>query len=159
MLLVRHSIPEATWSDFWLDKLNENFYHQSAPYRYWFQHGKRNWIRQKPRLLDMKFDRALLSIKSSTRFKWAITFDARCLREKPPEKIDGYSHEKERSLGIEKKMIIVYTIIMTMIPVIVKKKNSHNIIFFSLMPNNYYLLSPSFYLLFFFKLLVVSRFL
>ena len=106
----------------------------------------------------MKFDRALLSIKSSTRFKWAITFDARCLREKPPEKIDGYSHEKERSLGIEKKMIIVYTIIMTMIPVIVEKKTSHNI-FFSLMPNNYYLLSPSFYLLFFFKLLVVSRFL
>ena len=158
MLLVRHSIPEATWSDFWLDKLNENFYHQSAPYRYWFQHGKRNWIRQKPRLLDMKFDRALLSIKSSTRFKWAITFDARCLREKPPEKIDGYSHEKERSLGIEKKMIIVYTIIMTMIPVIVKKKTSHNI-FFSLMPNNNYLLSPSFYLLLFFKLLVVSRFL
>ena len=51
----------------------------------------------------MKFDRALLSIKSSTRFKWAITFDARCLREKPPEKIDGYSREKERSLGIEKK--------------------------------------------------------
>ena len=158
MLLVRHSIPEATWSDFWLDKLNENFYHQSAPYRYWFQHDKRNWIRQKPRLLDMKFDRALLSIKSSTRFKWAITFDARCLREKPPEKIDGYSHEKERSLGIEKKMIIVYTIIMTMIPVIVKKKTSHNI-FFSLMPNNNYLLSPSFYLLLFFKLLVVSRFL
>ena len=158
MLLVRHSIPEATWSDFWISKLNESFYHQSAPYRYSFQQGKRNWIRQKPRLLDMKFVRALLSIKSSTRFKWAITFDARCLREKPPEKIDGYSHEKERSLGIEKKMIIVYTIIMTMIPVIVEKKTSHNI-FFSLMPNNYYLLSPSFYLLFFFKLLVVSRFL
>ena len=42
----------------------------------------------------MKFVRALLSIKSSTRFKWAITFDARCLREKPLGKIDGYSHEK-----------------------------------------------------------------
>ena len=25
MLLVRHSIPEATWSDFWMGKLNENF--------------------------------------------------------------------------------------------------------------------------------------
>ena len=25
MLLVRHSIPEATWSDFWIGKLNENF--------------------------------------------------------------------------------------------------------------------------------------
>ena len=43
-------------------------------------------------------------------------------REKPPEKTDSYSREKERSLGIEKKMIIVYTIIMTVILVIVKKK-------------------------------------
>ena len=25
MLLVRHSIPEATWSDFWIGKLNKNF--------------------------------------------------------------------------------------------------------------------------------------
>ena len=25
MLLVRHTIPEATWSDFWIGKLNENF--------------------------------------------------------------------------------------------------------------------------------------
>ena len=50
-------------------------------------------------------------------------------REKPPEKTDSYSREKERSLGIEKKMIIVYTIIMTVILVIVKKKinTSHNI--------------------------------
>ena len=69
----------------------------------------------------MKFDRAQFSIKSSTRFKGAITFDARCFREKPSEKIDSYSREKERSLGIEKKMIIVYTIIMTVILVIVKK--------------------------------------
>ena len=69
-------------------------------------------------------------------------------REKPPEKTDSYSREKERSLGIEKKMIIVYTKIMTKILVIVKKNTRHLIIMFSLMPNNYYLLSPSFYLLF-----------
>ena len=25
MLLVCHTIPEATWSDFWIGKLNENF--------------------------------------------------------------------------------------------------------------------------------------
>ena len=25
MLLVRHTIPEATWSDFWIGKLNDNF--------------------------------------------------------------------------------------------------------------------------------------
>ena len=25
MLLVRHSIPEVTWSDFWMGKLNDNF--------------------------------------------------------------------------------------------------------------------------------------
>ena len=36
--------------------------------------------------------------------------------------IDSYSREKERFLGIDKKMIIVYTIIMTMILVLVKKK-------------------------------------
>ena len=70
----------------------------------------------------MKFARALSSIKSSTRFKRAITVNARCFRGKPSEKIDSYSREKERSLGIEKKMIIVYTIIMTKILVIVKKK-------------------------------------
>ena len=56
----------------------------------------------------MKFDRPLFSIKSSTRFKWAITFDARCFRGKPSEKIDSYSLEKERSLEIEKKMISIY---------------------------------------------------
>ena len=116
-----------SWSHLkWLlnRQAKRELYHQSAPYRYWFQHGKRNWIRQKPRLLDMKFDRALLSIKSSTRrFKWAITFDAKCFREKLLEKIDSYSRENERSLGIEKKMIIVYRVI-TGILVIVKKKKT-----------------------------------
>ena len=108
----------------------------------------------------MKFDRTLLSIKSSTRrFKWAITFDAKCFREKLLEKIDSYSRENERSLGIEKKMIIVYRVITGILVIVKKKKNSHNIIMFSLMQNNNYLLSPSFHLLFFFKLLVVSRFL
>ena len=35
----------------------------------------------------MKFDRAQFSIKSSTRFKRAITFDARCFLERnPPRK-------------------------------------------------------------------------
>ena len=43
-------------------------------------------------------------------------------RTPPPKKIDSYPREKERSLGIKKKMIIVYTIIMAMILVIVKKK-------------------------------------
>ena len=45
-----------------------------------------------------------------------------CFRGKPSEKIDSYSREKERSLGIEKKMIIVYTKIMTKMLVTVKKK-------------------------------------
>ena len=60
----------------------------------------------------MKFDRAQFSIKSSTRFKRAITFDARCFRGKPSEKIDSYSREKERSLEIEKKMIIVFKLLV-----------------------------------------------
>ena len=37
-------------------------------------------------------------------------------------KIHSYSWEKERSLEIEKKIIIVYTIITTMILVIVEKQ-------------------------------------
>ena len=56
----------------------------------------------------MKFDRALFSIKSSTRFKWAITFDARYFRGKPSEKIDSYSPEKERSLEKEKKLSVAF---------------------------------------------------
>ena len=44
------------------------------------------------------------------------------LERNPQRKLDSYSREKERSLGIEKRIIIVYTIIMTMILVIVKKK-------------------------------------
>ena len=70
----------------------------------------------------MKFDRALFSIKIS--FAFQMSNYLRCkvfFRENPPEKTDSYSREKERSLGIEKKMIIAYTIIMTVILVIVKK--------------------------------------
>ena len=46
------------------------------------------------------------------------------LERNPQRKLDSYSREKERSLGIEKRIIIVYTIIMTMILVIVKKKKT-----------------------------------
>ena len=102
-------------------------YHQPSPFKYSFQHGKRNWTWPESRLLDIKFDWALLSIKSSTRFKWAITFYARCFRERPSEEIDSYSREKDCSLRIGKKIIIVFTIIMTMILVTVKKNTSHNI--------------------------------
>ena len=122
MLVVSHSIPEATWSDFWLGMLNENFASNLPPYRYSFQQGKRIWILQKPRLLVIKVDWALLSTKSSTRFKWAITLDARCSKEKPFVKLHSYSWEKERSLETENKLKIVYTIIMRMIFVIVKKQ-------------------------------------
>ena len=48
--------------------------------------------------------------------------DAKCFREKPFVKIHSYSWEKERFLEIENKIIIVYTIIMTMILVIVEKQ-------------------------------------
>ena len=112
MLLVRHSIPEATWSDFWIGKLNENFITNLLLTDTGSNKVKENWMGQKQRLLDMKFDRALFGIKSSTRFKWAITFDARCFRGKPSEKIDSYSREKERSLEIEKKMIIVFKLLV-----------------------------------------------
>ena len=108
----------------------------------------------------MKFDRALFSIKNSTRFKWAITFNAKYFKENPPEKIDSYPREKERSLGKKENDNSIYdnngddTRNSKK-----KKKTSHNIIMFSLMPINNYLSSPSVYLLFFVKLLVVSRFL
>ena len=137
MLLVRHTIPEAFWSDFWIGKLNENFITNLLLADTGSNSVKETEFDKNRDFFDMKFDRALFSIKSSTRFKWAITFDARCFRGKPSEKIDSYSREKERSLGIEKKMIIVYTKIMTKILVIVKKNTRHLVIMFSLMPNNY----------------------
>ena len=108
MLLVRHSIPEATWSDFWIGKLNGNFITNLL-----LTDTHSNTVK------ETEFDKNRDFF--STRWKWAITFDARCFREKPSEKKDSYSREKERSIGIEKKMIIVYTIMMTMILVIVKK--------------------------------------
>ena len=122
MLLVRHSIPEATVSDFWMGNLNENFITNLLLTDTHSNTVKETEFDKKPRLLDMKFAGALSSIKSSTRFKWAITVKSRCFRGKPSEKINSYSRVKDRSLGIEKKMIIVYTIIMTKILVMVKKK-------------------------------------
>ena len=131
----------STSSDFWLDKLNENFItnliltdtHSNKV-------KERNWIRQKPRLLDMKFDRARFSIKSSTRFKWAITFDAKCFREKPSEKTRQLLAGK-RTFSWDRKennnSIYDNNDDDTCNS---KKKNSHNIIMFSLMPNNNYLL-------------------
>ena len=111
----------------------------------------------------MKFDRALFNIKNSTRFKWAITFNAKYFKENPPEKIDSYPREKERSLGKKENDNSIYDNngddTRNIKKKKKKKKTSHNIIMFSLMPNNNYLLSPSVYLLFFVKLLVVSRFL
>ena len=53
---------------------------------------------------------------------------SRCFREKPSEETGIYSREKDCSLRIGEKIIIVFTIIMTMILVTVKKTNtSHNI--------------------------------
>ena len=52
---------------------------------------------------------------------------SRCFREKPSEETGIYSREKDCSLRIEEKIIIVFTMIMTMILVTVKKTNtSHN---------------------------------
>ena len=47
---------------------------------------------------------------------------SRCFREKPSEETDIYSREKDCSLRIGEKIIIVFTIIMTMILVTVKKQ-------------------------------------
>ena len=44
------------------------------------------------------------------------------LYKKPSEKIDSYPREKDCSLGIGEKIIILFTIIMTMILVTIKKQ-------------------------------------
>ena len=76
----------------------------------------------------MKFDRALFSIKIQRVSNEQLPSMQSILKRTPPppEKIDSYPREKERSLGIKKKMIIVCTIIMAMILVIVQKKKNQS---------------------------------
>ena len=126
MLLVRHSIPEATWSDFWIGKLNENFItnllltdtHSNKVKETEFDRNRDFLIRN---LIEHCSASKIQRVSNEQLPSMQNILN----RTPPPKKIDSYPREKERSLGIKKKMIIVYTIIMAMILVIVKKKISY----------------------------------
>ena len=124
MLLVRHSIPEATWSDFWIGKLNENFITNLLLTDTHSNKVKETEFDKNRDFLIWNLIEHCSASKVQRVSNEQLPSMQSVLERNPQRKLDSYSREKERSLGIEKRIIIVYTIIMTMILVIVKKKKT-----------------------------------